>query len=68
MHLPFTYTVSDNVLVADRAPAFPLHASDFEKALARVPLMGPGEITNSVRGLAYIWAILHDDRIRGNDW
>ena len=65
---PFTYTVSDNALVTTLSPTFPLHIGGFEKALARVPLKGPGEITNEVRGAAYIWAILHDARIRRSDW
>jgi len=31
-------------------------------------LNGPGDITSTIRGAAYVWAILHDPRIRNADW
>jgi hypothetical protein len=65
--LPFTYTVSGNMLVTDRTDS-QLHLGEFEKALALVPLDGPGKISMLVRGPSYIWAILHDPRIRRTDW
>lgn len=64
---PFTYVVDGNQLTVDRTD-YPLHASDFAKALDLVPLAGPGEINFTVRGPAYIWAILHDERIRQGEW
>lgn len=64
---PFTYSVTGNSLRTDRTD-FTLAASDFEKALELVPISAPGEITNLVRGSSYIWAILHDDRIRSGEW
>jgi len=65
--LPFTYAVSGNVLTTDRTD-FPIQSSEFEKVLDLMPVVGPGEISNLVRGPSYVWAILHDRRIRGTDW
>lgn len=64
---PFSYTVSAGRLVTDRT-SFPLSFRDFETALDLVPCAGPGEITRVVRGPSYIWAILHDARVRQADW
>jgi len=64
---PFTYAVNGRVLTTSRT-AFGLSQSDFSRALRLVPLDGPGEITGLVRGSAYIWAILHDARIRQHEW
>jgi len=66
--LPFTYSVSGNELFVDRTSDFPLHACQFEKALALVPIARPNEINRLVRGPSYVWAILHDARVRRNDW
>ena len=62
---PFTYEVDGNSIITSRTD-FKLSKSDVEKVLGRVPLKGPGEITNDVRGPSYIWAILHDERIFNN--
>ncbi len=40
-----------------------LSKSDIKKAYDKMPIKGPGEINNLVRGPAYIWAILNDNRI-----
>jgi hypothetical protein len=64
---PFTYEVAGNILITSRT-SFNLAKSDFEKALSLVPIGGPGEISNLVRGSAYVWALLHDKRIRKLDW
>jgi hypothetical protein len=65
--LSFTYDVDGDVLVTDRTPSR-LYSSEFERALAKVPLDRPRDINKLVRGPSYVWAILHDDRIRQNDW
>lgn len=65
--LPLTYVVHGNQLTTDRSD-YPLHLSDFAKTLELVPLEGPGKINFAVRGPGYIWAILHDPRIRQQDW
>lgn len=63
----FSYTVAGNVLRPSRTE-YNLPRSEFEKALPLVPIEKPGEINDLVRGPAYIWAILHDSRIRMKDW
>jgi len=64
---PFTYIVSGDVLVTSRTD-YNLTKIDFNKALSIVPIEGPGKINHLVRGPAYIWAILHDSRIRASNW
>lgn len=65
--LAFTYLIDDDVLTTSRTD-FPLRIGEFAKALALVPIPGPGGINDLVRGPAYVWAILHDKRIRQADW
>ncbi len=64
---PLTYRVDDNVLVTSRSRQ-ELRIGDFEKVLAIVPVKGPGEINQMVRGPSYIYAILDDPRICRGDW
>lgn len=64
---PFTYAIVGEDVIPDRTD-YPLNRSQFETAFDLLPLAGPGEISNLVRGSAYIWAILHDRRIRKTDW
>lgn len=63
----FAYTVDGNILTLDCFPDYPVHAGQFEKALTRVPLAGPNGI-NDLRAPSYVWAILHDARVRQTDW
>lgn len=65
--LPFTYTITRTALRPSRAQ-WDIGWGDFEKALALVPIEGPGVISNLVRGSAYVWALLHDKRVRQQDW
>lgn len=65
--LEFTYAMKRDALVVDRARQN-LPKSQFAKALALVPLEGPGAISKRVRGPFCIWAILHDARVRGSAW
>jgi hypothetical protein len=65
--LPFTYEIRGESLVSSRANQM-LPKSHFERAYQKAPFDGPGDITNELRGPAYIWAILHDQRIRQNQW
>jgi len=64
---PFTYSIERDALVTDRTD-YPLAKINFSEALKQVPFGGPGMIAQTVRGPAYVWAILHDSRIRGKDW
>jgi hypothetical protein len=61
--IPFTYRVDGSSVTPDRT-RYPLHISQFRKAFELMPLSGPGEINHLVRGLAYIYAILTDPRMR----
>ncbi|MEJ8568620.1 hypothetical protein [Elongatibacter sediminis] len=63
----FTFEISGRVLKTNRTN-FNLPQSEFAKALNHVPIEGPGEINNLVRGPSYIWAILHDPRVRRGEW
>ena len=64
---PFSYEISGNIFRPSRTK-YNITKSDFGKALGLVPLDGPGIISNLVRGSAYIWAVLHDRRIRQGEW
>lgn len=64
---PFTFTVAGAVLRTSRT-RYNLSMADFARALKLCPLDGPGEISRVVRGPAYVWAILYDQRVRRNDW
>lgn len=61
--LPFTYKIIGGSIRPSRAKQN-ISKSCFEKALSLMPLKGPGDISNAVRGSAYVYAILTDKRIR----
>jgi hypothetical protein len=65
--LPLTYTVTDNRLTTSRSHVA-LSVTGFSTVLKRVPVASPAHINSEVRGPSYIWAILHDPRIRQADW
>lgn len=65
--LPFTYRINGNSLCPSRTE-YNISKSDFEKAFDLVPIDGPGKINKLVRGPAYVWAILQDERISKNEW
>jgi hypothetical protein len=60
--LPFTYIIEGTNVVPHRT-GYPLHVSQFRLAFGRMPLRGPGDINNLVRGPAYVYAILTASRI-----
>lgn len=62
-----TFEISANVFHPSRTK-YNISKADFERALQLVPLEGPGQIRNLVRGSAYIWAVLHDPRVRKGEW
>jgi hypothetical protein len=64
---PFSFSIKGNVLRTDRARQN-LGKAQFERVLSLVPIDGPGAISNLVRGPAYVWAVLHDSRVRQGDW
>ena len=63
----FTYDISGDVFHPSRT-THNISKAEFRKALAVVPFDGPGVINRTIRGPAYVWAVLHDKRIRGQDW
>lgn len=65
--LPFTYELDGDVFRPSRTN-YKVAKTDFLKALELVPFDGPGVVNNIVRGPAYVWAVLHDKRIRREDW
>ncbi len=64
---PFTFEISGGVFKPTHV-AQNIAKGNFEKALALWPLDGPGEISAVVRGSAYVWAVLHDPRVRKGEW
>ena len=64
---PFTYEISGNVFRRSRA-GHNISKSDFGRALELVPFDGPGVVNELIRGPAYVWAVLHDRRVRQEDW
>lgn len=67
--LPFTYEIQGNVFrpIRDHPINRKIPKSDFEKALKHVPCDGPGDMDRSIQGSSYVWAVLHDPRIRLQD-
>ncbi len=64
---PFTFEISGDIFKPSRTE-YNISKADFQKALELVPIDGPGAINSLVRGPAYIWAVLYDVRVRGQDW
>jgi hypothetical protein len=64
--VPFTYEVYGDYLRTTRTD-YNLPRGEFEKALTMMPAKGPGLLTATRRGSAYIWGILMDDRVRSGD-
>jgi hypothetical protein len=60
--LEFTYSIEKERLCPSRT-VYWISKNDFKKAYRIMPLDGPGAISNEVRGPAYVWAVLHDERV-----
>ena len=65
--LEFAYEIDGGTVTIDRSPE-KITRDSFAKVLELVPLEGPGNMGRRVAGIAYIWAILHDGRIRLDDY
>jgi len=65
--LEFTYNIDGSALIPirDGKTVYRITMKDFKDAFSRLPLNGPGDINDIVRGPAYVWAILNDKRITG---
>jgi hypothetical protein len=64
---PFTFEIDGDVFHPSRTK-YNVGKADFRKALELVPFDGPGVVNSVVRGPAYVWAVLHDKRVRRQDW
>jgi hypothetical protein len=64
---PFTFEISGDIFRSSRTN-YNIAKSNFEKAFKLVPFDGPSVVSQTVRGPSYIWPVLHDKRIRRNDW
>ena len=65
--LEFSYSIDGKGFYPSRTN-YRISISDIEKAYELAPFDGPGVINHIVRGPAYLWAVLHDHRIRKTDW
>ena len=64
---PFSFTISGDVLLVSRTE-YNLSKGNFAKGLEIVPFDGPSAVQDVVRGPSYVWAILHDVRVRQGEW
>jgi len=65
--LEFTYRIDGEGFYPSRT-RYRIPKTDFRKAYEMAPIDGPGVINEIVRGPAYIWAVLHDQRISLGEW
>jgi hypothetical protein len=61
---PFTYSVMGSSLLPSTTNRM-LSRSQFEEALTRLPVSGPGGL-NDLQGPSYLYAILTDPRVAGS--
>ena len=64
--LELKYKVVDDKLYHNRTNP-EIYKSEFKRAYKKFPIKYPSDIKNLVRGSAYIFSILMDDRILGKD-
>lgn len=64
---PFTFEISGDIFNPSRTK-YNITKDDFRKAMTLVPIDGPGVINDIIHGPAYVRAVLHDRRIRMQDW
>jgi len=60
--LTFTYSIKGDILIPSRT-MYNISRKEFQKACGMMPIKGPGEIKDEVRGPAYVYAILTDRRV-----
>ena len=62
--LPFTYEfIGENSIRVSRANQL-ISKKKKKKVIEHMPLKGPGEISKLVRGSAYVYALLTDERLQ----
>ena len=62
--LPFTFRVEVELALKTNPTDFLLGKRDFQAAFDFMPLRGPGEISQLLRGPSYVFAVLNDKRMR----
>ena len=65
--LPFTYKIVGEMFIPSRTD-YRISKEDIKKAHQMLPLSGPGEISQIVRGPSYLWAVLYDEKISKGEW
>ena len=68
--IQFPYTVEGDGFYPDGCN-HRVDISDLKNAYGNVPCEGPSDINRgirAIRGSSYVWAVLHDNRIRNGDW
>ena len=65
--LEFTYRIDGEGFYPSRT-SYRISKTDFRRAYEIIPIDGPGVINDIVRGPAYVWAVLHDQRISLGEW
>ncbi len=63
----FTYRVEENRVLPSHSDAR-IPQADFERVFPMLPLVSPQKIGRFVTGAKWIYAILHDERIRRGRW
>ncbi len=63
----FTYRIEDDALLPSRSD-IRIPRSDFALAFSMVPIPTSAKLNRLVDAPSYIWAILHDERIRCGAW
>lgn len=63
----FTYKVDDDELSVSQTD-FQIPRSDLALAFNMLPISVSAKLNRLVEGPAYVWAILHDERISRGDW
>jgi hypothetical protein len=62
-NLPFTYSIIGNALKPSRAKQI-ISKNEIKKAYDQLQLEKPSDIIDTVRGPSYVFALLHDKRIK----
>ena len=63
----FTYRIEEDALLPSQTD-LRISRSDFELAFSMVPIPTSAKLNRLVEAPSYIWAILHDERIRCGAW
>ncbi len=63
----FTYSIQGDEFRSS-APFQAIHKSNFEHAYQKIPIHKDALDTEIVKGPAYVWEVLHDQRISKGEW